>query len=210
MTACLIAEDYGSMVHGIDLSEIMINKAQQRAQQRGFSGRVEFRVADVFELPFDDDWFDITIAESVLTPLPGDKTMAMREVVRVLQPGGVFAVNEPIIDPESPPEVLALLAQHPAFHGHFTPKTLYALFEESGLDVVDSKEVWDADVPKPRIGLGGLLKFMVQVYPTLLRRLLRDSQIRAARKIDDDLMKGSKDYMGYTIILGRKPGAIAE
>lgn len=205
-TACLIAENYGSQVHGIDISEVMIAKAKERAQRQGLTEKLEFRVADVFDLPFDDGWFDVAIVESVLTPLPGDKKQAMKEIVRVIRPGGRVAANEGTVDPESPPEFLALLAKHPAFHGYLTPETLRSLFKESGLEVVETREAKAANIPKPRMGPRGLLTFMVQVYPRLLLRLVRDRQIRAASKIDDELTKGSKEYMGYALLVGRKPG----
>ena len=170
--------------------------------------RLEFRVADVLVLPFEDDWFDVVIVESVLTPLPGDKKQAMSEMVRVVRPGGRVGANEGTVDPGSPPEFLALLAEHPAFHGYFTPETLRSLFEESGLEVVETREAKAVDIPKVLKGMGlrGLLMFMVQVYPKLLLRLVRDRQIRAASKIDDELTKRGKEYMGYALMVGQKPG----
>jgi ubiquinone/menaquinone biosynthesis C-methylase UbiE len=205
-TACLIVEEYGAEVFGIDVSEAMISKAKLQAQQRRLLNRLDFRIADVFDLPFDDHWFDVVIAESVLTPLPGDKGMAMSEIVRVLRPSGLFGVNEGTVDPGISAEAKEVLSKHPAFHGHFTPDAICTLFEESGLKVVDQRIVRDVDLPKPRIGLGDLLKFMVKVYPKLIVRLLRDHRIREARKIDEDLTKGNKDFMGYAIVIGQKSG----
>jgi ubiquinone/menaquinone biosynthesis C-methylase UbiE len=206
-TASLIAEEYGSQVYGIDISEVMIAKAKERAQRQGLTDKLEFRVADVLDLPFEDDWFDVVILESVLTPLPGDKNQAMMEMVRVLRPGGRVGANEGTVDAGTPPEFLAVLAEHPAFHGYFTPQTLRSLFEESGLEVVEMREAKALDVPKASraMGLRGLLKFMIRVYPKLLLRLVRDEQIRAARKIDEEVTERGKEYMGYALIVGRKP-----
>jgi 2-polyprenyl-3-methyl-5-hydroxy-6-metoxy-1,4-benzoquinol methylase len=53
-TACLIAEMYGSRVWGIDVSEVMIDKAKERAQRHGLTDKLDFRIADVCDLPFDD------------------------------------------------------------------------------------------------------------------------------------------------------------
>jgi ubiquinone/menaquinone biosynthesis C-methylase UbiE len=207
-TACLIAEDYGSSVYGIDLSEVMVAKAKERAKRQGLSEKTEFRVADVLDLPYDDQWFDGVILESVLTPLLGDKKQALREIVRVVRPGGRIGANESTVDPETPPEILALLAKHPAFHGHFTPEMLRDLFVGSGLEVIEMRELKDVDIPKALkgIGLGGLVKFMIQVYPKLVLRLIRDQQIRAAQKIDDELTKMGKEHLGYALIVGQKSG----
>jgi len=206
-TACLIVEQYGSRVQGIDISEVMIAKATERARRQGLLDKVEFRVADAFQLPFEDDQFDAVIVESVLTPLPGDKTQALAEMVRVVRPGGRIGVNESTVDPSAPPELLALFDEHPAIHGYFTPQTLRSLFEESGLQVVQMTETKNVDAPSvtKEMGLGGLLSFMIRVYPKVLLKLLRDARFRKAAGIDDKITKRSKQYMGYTLIVGQKP-----
>jgi ubiquinone/menaquinone biosynthesis C-methylase UbiE len=206
-TACLIVEQYGSRVHGIDISEVMIDKAKERARRQGLLDKVEFRVADAFQLPFEDDWFDAVIVESVLTPLPGDKKQALAEMVRVVRAGGRIGVNESTVDASAPPEFVALFAEHPAIYGYFTPQTLRSLFEESGLQVVQMTEVKNVDAPSvlKQMGLRGLLSFMIRVYPKILLKLLRDARFRKASSIDDRITKGGKQYMGYTLIVGQKP-----
>jgi SAM-dependent methyltransferase len=167
--------------------------------------KLEFRIADVCDLPFEDGRFDVVIFESVLTPLPGDEKQAMREMVRVVRSGGRVGANEGIVDPEISQEGLALLAEHPAFHGTFTVETLRDLFEASGLETVEAREMQSADLPRPRINLRNLLSFLFQVYPKLLLRLVRDPQIREAQRIDSQLMKGNKEYLRYALLVGRKP-----
>jgi len=207
-TACLIAEQHGSRVHGIDISEVMIAKATERARRQGLLDKVEFRVADAFQLPFEDDRFDVVIVESVLTPLPGDKKQALTEMVRVVRPEGRIGVNESTVDPSAPPELLALFAEHPATYGYFTPQTLRSLFEESGLQVVHMTEAKNVDAPSvlEGMGLGALLSFMIRVYPKILLKLLRDARFRKASRIDDGVTKYGRQYMGYTLIVGQKPG----
>jgi len=206
-TACFVAEQYGARVHGIDISEVMIAKAKERAQRQGLMDMVEFRVADVFCLPFEDDSFDVVIIESVLTPLPGDKKQALMEMLRVVRPGGWIGANEATVDPSAPPEFLALLDEHPAIHGYFTPQTLRSLFQESGLQVVQMTEAQYVDTPKvlKEMGLRGLLSFMVRAYPKILLKLLRDARFRKASRIDDIITKRGKQYMGYALIAGQKP-----
>lgn len=170
--------------------------------------KLDFRTADVFNLPFEDDWFDVVILESVLTPLPGDKNQALGEIVRAVRPGGKIGANEGTVDPEAPPEIMALLEAHPAFYGHFTAEMLRALFEGSGLEVVEIREARDIDLPQASkgMGLGGLLKFMIQAYPKLVLRLIRDQRFREAQKIDNEITKISKEHMGYALIVGQKSG----
>ncbi|MGD2251410.1 MAG: methyltransferase domain-containing protein [Anaerolineales bacterium] len=206
-TACLIAKRFGSKVKGIDISEVMIEKAKERAQREALTHLVEFRVEDVLELPFDSNAFDAVIVESVLTPLPGDKQKAMAEMVRVLRPGGRVAANEGTVDPSAPAEFLALLEEHPAFHTSFTPESLKDLFERSGLRVVQMVEADHGKPPKALedMGCGGLLSFMVRDYAKMLIRLLRDKRLRKASRTDDQLKKLGSEYTGYVLIVGQKP-----
>jgi arsenite methyltransferase len=205
-TACFIAEQYGSHVKGIDISGVMIASAKERARRRGLEDKVDFRVADVFELPFEDESFDVVILESVLTPLPGDKNEALREVVRVVRTGGLIGVNESTVDPSAPEEWLALLDEHPAIYGYFTPQKLRTLFERSNLHVVDMFEAQYVDTPQAlkEMGILGVLSFMIRAYPKILLQLLRDKRIREAGRIDDQITKRGKEYMGYVLIVGQK------
>jgi ubiquinone/menaquinone biosynthesis C-methylase UbiE len=207
-TACEIAEQYGARVHGIDISEAMIARAEERVRRRGVENLVEFRVADVFELPFDTNTFDLALVESVLTPLPGDKGKAVAEMTRVVQPGGRVAANESTLDPSTPPEFMEMVARHPAIYGHITPDFLRNLFEGAGLRVIELEQTRAKDLPSGfrDLGLGGLISFMFRVYPKILLKLIRDPRFREASRIDDAVTKQGKEYMSYVLIVGQKPG----
>jgi len=206
-TTCEIAKEYGSKVTGIDISEIMVAKAEQRAQRMGLEDLVEFRVADVFKLPFDDNSFDVALFESVLTPLPGDKHDALRETVRVIRPGGLVAVNESLIRSTAPEEFIGLAEEHPAMYGIFTPESLRALLEESGLEIVEMSEVRSSGVPSmtKELGVSGMIAFMVKNYPRILWKLISDSRFRRAASVDDKLSKYIKEHGGYILVVGRVP-----
>jgi arsenite methyltransferase len=186
----------------------MIARAKERASQQRVMDKAEFRVSDVFQMPFEDDLFDVVIVESVLTALPGDKKRALAEMLRVVRPRGRIGVNESTVDPSAPPEYLALCAEHPAVHGYFTPQTLCGLFEESGLQVVHMTEAKNVDTPSAlkEMGLGGLLSFMIRVYPEILLKLLRDARFGKAARTVDEITKRGEEYLGYTLIVGQKPG----
>jgi SAM-dependent methyltransferase len=65
----------------------MVEVAQRNARALGFE--VEGRVADAERLPYGDDEFDLVIGHAVLHHIP-DVELALREVLRVLKPGGRF------------------------------------------------------------------------------------------------------------------------
>ncbi|TAM92997.1 MAG: class I SAM-dependent methyltransferase, partial [Jatrophihabitans sp.] len=70
-----------------DLSPGMVQVAVRNARDLGFE--VEGRVADAEQLPYDDDSFDLVVGHAVLHHIP-DVELALREVLRVLRPGGRF------------------------------------------------------------------------------------------------------------------------
>jgi hypothetical protein len=88
------------------------------------------------------------------------------------------------------------------------PQTLRDLFEDAGLQVIEmvEAEVGESASARQVLGLRGLLSFMIRVYPKILLKLLRDARFRKASRVDGEIMKRWKKYMGYTLIVGEKPG----
>jgi len=70
---------------GVDLIERHLEVARTRST--GFPGRVSFRAADAFALPFADAAFDLVVCRHMLQAVP-HPDRAMAEMVRVLRPGG--------------------------------------------------------------------------------------------------------------------------
>jgi ubiquinone/menaquinone biosynthesis C-methylase UbiE len=78
-------------VHGIDHSEESVAAARRTNKQEIERGRVEIRQGSVSALPFTGDLFDLVTAVEThyfWPDLPAD----MREVLRVLKPGGRLVI----------------------------------------------------------------------------------------------------------------------
>ncbi|RAL00051.1 class I SAM-dependent methyltransferase [Aspergillus ibericus CBS 121593] len=83
---------------GIDCSETAINSARELTQNRGVNNAT-FQVANVLDLPFEDETFDIVCAHQVLIHLSNEssKTGAvegLKEMRRVCKPGGLVCARE--------------------------------------------------------------------------------------------------------------------
>ena len=95
---------------GIDLSERMIDRSNERAKRGGVEDRVEFRVADAQNLPFEDNIFDAVICESVLAFIE-DKQGTVGEFARVGKPGGYVGFNEVTWIKAPPPALVDYLTR---------------------------------------------------------------------------------------------------
>lgn len=84
---------HGCDVFGMDSDPEAIQDAQAFAEVRGFSGQVQFRQGNIYQLPVPDDTFDLVWSSSALHHI-GDKLTAVRELTRVLKAGGRLAIRE--------------------------------------------------------------------------------------------------------------------
>jgi SAM-dependent methyltransferase len=75
-------------VIGVDMTPEMLTKARRNTDQLGLH-HVEIREGLAEQLPVDDDWADVVIANGVIN-LCADKATVFAEIHRVLRPGGTL------------------------------------------------------------------------------------------------------------------------
>ena len=75
-------------VIGVDMTPEMIDRSRREAFGLGLRN-VEFRTGILEQLPVEDEWADVVIANGVLN-LVADKVQVLREALRALRPGGVI------------------------------------------------------------------------------------------------------------------------
>lgn len=85
--------DAGYDVTSVDASEPFVERLAGELERRGLA-HAPVAVADLHELPFPDASFDGVVSGEVLEHLADDET-AVRELVRVLRPGGMLVVSVP-------------------------------------------------------------------------------------------------------------------
>lgn len=89
-TACYLAQQFGARMVAVDLSSEMIRRGEAKARAKGLD--VKFQVADAAHLPFADADFDVAICECTLCLL--DKEQVIREMTRVVRPGGRVGMHD--------------------------------------------------------------------------------------------------------------------
>jgi len=96
---------------GVDISEPMLRKAQQRVRAQGLANVETLAVMDAKNLAFRDASFDAVVAQYVITTVP-DPEATLDDFVRVLKPGGeLILVNH--VGVESGPRRILDLAVAP-------------------------------------------------------------------------------------------------
>jgi len=90
-------------VYAIDLQPKMLAQLARKLlkPENADIHNIEFKEADAYHLPFENDFFDAVCMVTVLPEIP-DKHKALSEVLRVLKPGGFLAVTEFFPDPDYP------------------------------------------------------------------------------------------------------------
>jgi arsenite methyltransferase len=96
-------------VIGIDMTPAMLDKARTSAAAADMTN-VEFREGFGESLPVEDAWADVVISNGVLNLMP-DKDAALREMARVLKPGGRLQIGDILVQkpvPQNAKEDIAL------------------------------------------------------------------------------------------------------
>jgi MPBQ/MSBQ methyltransferase len=97
-----LAAEFGCRVTTVDLTESYVRAAVLLTARIGLTAHVTHRIGDALDLPFDDESFDVVWTQNSGMNI-ADKTRLYAGFHRVLRPGGLLALQEPMAGPVQPP-----------------------------------------------------------------------------------------------------------
>ena len=203
VSCAYIAKKHGCHVVGVDISEKMIEWSHKRAREERVEDKVEFRAADVLDLPFTADRFDAVLVESVIA-FVSDKARALRECVRVTRPGGYVGLNESFFT-VPPTAATSEIVRRELGVDIPLVQTWQTLWEASGLHdrKVNLHRINARHEIQDRLRWIGA-RWTMKAFGRLFRLYLTQPAARQSLKAQFGSSAGSLNTMGYGIFVGRK------
>lgn len=90
-------------VIGVDFTPAMIEKARANADAMGFNN-VQFLEGDIEKMPLTSNLADVIVSNCVLNLVP-NKEAVIKEIFRVLKPGGHFSISDIVLVGQLPANI---------------------------------------------------------------------------------------------------------
>jgi SAM-dependent methyltransferase len=126
-----LAVEFGCRVTGIDLTESYVRAATVLTARMGLEDRVTHQVGNALALPFPDGAFDLVWTQNSGMNI-ADKEALYAGFHRVLRPGGLLALQEPMAGPAQPVVYPVMWARDASTSFLRPPDEMRAVIEAAG------------------------------------------------------------------------------
>ena len=133
-----LAAEFGCRVTAIDLTESFVSAAQMLTARLGLAGQVTHRVGNALALPFDGGTFDVVWTQNSGMNI-AEKERLYAGFHRVIRPGGLLAIQEPMAGPRPPILYPVMWATDASTSFLRPPAEMRALIEAAGFRA----KAWD-------------------------------------------------------------------
>lgn len=197
-----LARQHGCRVSCVNVADV--ENARNRALTRaaGLDALVEVADANFEDLPCADGQFDFAWSQDALLH-SGDRARALKEIDRVLKPGGEFIFTDPMQADDPPDGVLQPVLDRI----HLETMGSFAFYRDEaralGWEEVDITDLSD-QLPRH---YGRVREELERRRPELDGTLVSTGYIdRMLGGLDQWVDKGNKGYLAWGILHFRKPG----
>lgn len=133
-------------VIGIDFTPAMMEKARTNAELRGFNN-VEFRSGDIEKMPVTANTADVIVSNCVLNLVP-DKNAVIKDIFRVLKPGGHFSISDIVLEGDLPEKIRGAAEMYAGcVSGAIQKKVYLELIENNGFTKISIQKEKQIVVP---------------------------------------------------------------
>jgi SAM-dependent methyltransferase len=126
-----LAVEFGCRVTGIDLTDSYVRAATMLTARMGLADRVSHQVGNALALPFPDGAFDMVWTQNSGMNI-ADKERLYAGFHRVLRPGGLLALQEPMAGPAQPVVYPVMWARDASTSFLRAPEAMRAVIEAAG------------------------------------------------------------------------------
>lgn len=133
-----LAVEFGCHVTVVDLTESYVRAASVLTARMGLADRVSHQVGNALALPFPDGAFDLVWTQNSGMNIL-DKERLYASFHRVLRPGGLLAIQEPMAGPVEPLVYPVMWARDLSLNFLRAPTAMRAVIEAAGFQV----RAWD-------------------------------------------------------------------
>jgi ubiquinone/menaquinone biosynthesis C-methylase UbiE len=209
MPAVRLAGRMGADITGVTVSRKQVERATRLAAAQGISGKVRFEYADAMNMPFPDELFDAAYAlESIIHM---DRVTALKEISRVIRPGGRIVLTDVFEHTPVAPGATSLMSfmveawrmSPPVQRDGYT-----ALSAEAGLELLDVEDVSEQVMFKTLRAVARQMRENVKpLIPDQIVDHIGDSYQNAPQDVPLDLpnlLENSRE-LGCLLVVLRRP-----
>ncbi|MHA2049865.1 MAG: class I SAM-dependent methyltransferase [Promethearchaeota archaeon] len=138
-----LAEHYGTRVVGLDITPEMVQEAKERTIGKPYADKIEYRLGSALDIPAHANTFDVVWGQDAWCYIR-DKPRLLKEVNRVLKPGGTLGFTDWIWGSvDLPKDDADYLMEFMVFPDLQTLDGYFKLIEDFGMKPTEKEDLSD-------------------------------------------------------------------